>query len=244
MTADLKPGHGAPSASVTEDSTLTTGTCALPLPPLPEQPQTVDRSSIVSTAGSSPCGSATLPTNGDAAHHPDGRAVSRLVAESVPINSYVPMTGNVGGAPAGATPLRGSAVRLLTSLLTNHVLWGIAIGFVLSLTKVGPKRLDPGKGAVVVGGKAIYLPNPDFVEELGFIDQVSESLCFAALRSARAVCMFSTKSCPSYPYRAVLCCDVPQPTCLDFICVRRAGSGSPSSHGETPRAAVAAWISG
>ena len=36
--------------------------------------------------------------------------------------------------------------RLALRLLTNHVLWGVGIGVVLSLSKIGPKWLNPGTG--------------------------------------------------------------------------------------------------
>ena len=36
------------------------------------------------------------------------------------------------------------ARQLGRRLALNHVLWGVAIGLVLSLSKIGPKWLDPG----------------------------------------------------------------------------------------------------
>lgn len=39
---------------------------------------------------------------------------------------------------------RKQGQRLALRLLMNHVLWGVAIGIILSLSKIGPKWLDPG----------------------------------------------------------------------------------------------------
>lgn len=57
-------------------------------------------------------------------------------------------------------------------LVRNHVLWGIAVGFALSLSTVGYKWLDPG---LPPPGK----PNKHFVEETGFIDLVRPCLARA-----------------------------------------------------------------
>lgn len=160
---------------------MTTGTHAhaRPLPPLPEQPPRPVSSSAASTDGSyTAAASAAAPAN--------GARLGDSNLESAPLETDVPPVG--GGAPEGAR-LRASGARLARCLLTNHVLWGIAVGFVLSLSEVGTKWLDPGKGAVVVGDKAVYMPNEDFVEELGFIDQVHLTvLCCAVLTCAASRC--------------------------------------------------------
>jgi hypothetical protein len=67
------------------------------------------------------------------------------------------------------TLLATSLAHLATRVANNYVLWGIAIGFVLSLTKAGPKYLDPGNAPPAA-------PNKDYIEELGFIDKVLDML--------------------------------------------------------------------
>lgn len=48
----------------------------------------------------------------------------------------------------------GQGKRLGLRLVMNHVLWGVGIGLILSLSKIGPKWLDPGAFRWLEGGWA------------------------------------------------------------------------------------------
>eukprot|EP00892_Ulva_mutabilis_P001562 jgi/Ulvmu1/11406/UM075_0068.1 len=173
--SDLMGGmhmHSRAAPSATEDSTVTTGTCARPLPPLPSAAAPTPM--LSSTVAATPFAPSVPDPTGAPPTGPAGGLTGKSNIESAPLDSDD--ASGRGGAEAGNSPVRAGASRLARGLLSNHVLWGITLGFVLSLSKIGTKWLDPGPGAVVVNGKAVYKPNEDFVEELGFIDQILEWL--------------------------------------------------------------------
>ena len=66
-----------------------------------------------------------------------------------------------GGVLGGWRMSRGAAKRLGLRLLHNMVLWGVAIGLILSLSKIGPKWLDPGNPPLA--------PNCTYAAGAGFI---------------------------------------------------------------------------
>lgn len=80
-------------------------------------------------------------------------------------------------APPAAEPAlpkafwRHALRKLGVAVATNHVLWGIVVGLVLSLSTVGRDYLNPGTLPLK--------PNGDFVEETGFIDQARLYSCTA-----------------------------------------------------------------
>jgi hypothetical protein len=81
------------------------------------------------------------------------------------------------GTPARFWPQAGRT--LARTMAGNHILWGIALGFVLSLS-TAHKYLDPGNPPVK--------PNGDFAKETGFFDQVRVApracACLVACASA------------------------------------------------------------
>lgn len=111
------------------------------------------------------CSLAALPVGTGATDA--GQGCSRCAPESCPGKPGAQAGGQAapGRAGAGGRAAQRRAVcrSIGARLLHNHVLWGIAIGFALSLSTVGYKYLSP----VVVGAPGT--PNPRYAGGAGFI---------------------------------------------------------------------------
>lgn len=89
-------------------------------------------------AGSGADGSAPVPV-------PLAGAAARNEAVDV-VEAERPIRRWAGVGRMGSWRMsRAQASRLGRRLLSNHVLWGVGIGLVLSLSKLGPKYLNPGQ---------------------------------------------------------------------------------------------------
>jgi hypothetical protein len=123
-----------------------------------KQALTVDAAEDAATVTTTGTFTKTLPPLKTGLHVQSPDAQRSVLTSSASEGSSVKAQPSQRSSAALSTP------RLTTRLAGNYVLWGIAIGFVLSLSKAGPKYLDPGTPPLAL--------NKDFIEELGFIDRV------------------------------------------------------------------------